>query len=89
MELIYSPTAQEHIEFWKKSGNEQVQKRISELVNDIAAHPTTGKGKPELLRGDLAGYWSRRITEEHRIVYEIDFTEGIVYILSLKYHYKK
>ena len=89
MELIYSPTAQEHIEFWKKSGNKQVQKRISELVNDIAAHPTTGKGKPELLHGDLAVYWNRRITDEHRIVYEIDFTEGIVYILSLKYHYKK
>ena len=89
MELIYSPTAQGHIEFWKKSGNKQVQKRISELVNDIAAHPTTGKGKPELSHGDLAGYWSRRITDEHRIVYEIDFTEGIVYILSLKYHYKK
>ena len=42
-----------------------------------------------ILHGDLAGYWSRRITDEHRIVYEIDFTEGIVYILSLKYHYKK
>lgn len=89
MELIYSPTAQEHIEFWKKSGNKQVQKRISQLVDDIAAHPTTGIGKPELLPGDLAGYWSRRITDEHRIVYEINYDENQVYILSLKYHYNK
>ena len=89
MELISSPTAQEHIEFWKKSGNKQVQKRISQLVDDIAAHPTTGIGKPELLHGDLAGYWSRRITDEHRIVYEINYDENQVYILSLKYHYNK
>lgn len=89
MELIYSPTAQEHIEFWKKSGNKQVQKRISQLVDDIAANPTTGIGKPELLHGDLAGYWSRRITDEHRIVYEINYDENQVYILSLKYHYNK
>lgn len=89
MELIYSPTAQEHISFWKKSGNKQVQKRITELVTDITAHPTTGIGKPELLHGDLSGCWSRRITDEHRIVYEIDFENNIVYILSLRYHYKK
>ena len=87
MEIIYKSEAQNDIDYWKRSGNIAVQRKISRLIADIAEHPTTGLGKPELLRRDLAGCWSRRITDEHRIVYEIDYTNNVVNILSMKGHY--
>ena len=88
MEIIYSEKAQEDIEYWKKSGNRAVMNKITALLNDMAAHPFTGIGKPEKLRYDLAGKWSRRINEEHRIVYEVNEEKDEIYILALRYHYK-
>ena len=88
MEIIYSEKAQEDIEYWKKSGNKTVMNKITALLNDIAAHPFTGIGKPEKLKYDLSGKWSRRINEEHRIVYIVNEKEDKIYILALRYHYK-
>lgn len=89
MEVIYSPQALEDIEYWKKSGNKAIMVRITTLINDIVAHPFSGIGKPEALKYDLAGYWSRRINSEHRIVYSVHDEMIEVYILSMRYHYKK
>jgi toxin YoeB len=61
--------------------------RINRLITDIDRHPFTGIGKPEPLKRNLSGYWSRRIDAEHRIVYAVE-PETITYI-SFRYHYKK
>ena len=85
MEIIYKSEAIEDIEYWKKTGNTQIQQKISELINDISLHPTIGIGKPEMLKYELSGKWSRRINKEHRIIYMIVNDE--IHILSLKGHY--
>ena len=62
-------------------------KKINELVKDIQRTPFVGKGKPEPLKYDLAGFWSRRIDREHRLVYKVENQEILIY--SCKYHYDK
>lgn len=90
MEIIYSDKAQKDRSYWKKSGNKAVMNKITALINDIQLHPFEGIGKPEPLKHQLAGKWSRRINQEHRIVYEITDhnTIEILDILSLKGHYE-
>ncbi len=61
--------------------------KITALLKDMAEHPYTGIGKPEPLKYELAGYWSRRINSEHRIVYSVHGDKLIVYVLSMRYHY--
>lgn len=68
MEIIYSLRALEDIRYWKKSGNKAVQEKISALIDDIIMHPYTGIGKPEALKHQLSGSWSRRITRTDRLV---------------------
>jgi toxin YoeB len=85
MEIKYTAEGDEDLEFWKKSGNKIVLKRIAELTKSILIDPYTGIGKPEPLKYNFAGFWSRRITDEHRLIYEVD--ENIVYIHSLRGHY--
>ena len=87
MEIVYTEKAKDDLVFWKKSGNQQIQKRITDLLLSIAATPFEGIGKPELLKYELGGKWSRRITQEHRIVYEV--AENRIVIISLLYHYSK
>ena len=67
--------------------NRKVFDRINRLVQAIESDPFRGIGKPEPLRHELAGYWSRRITEEHRLVYKV--TGKTTYIISCRYHYSK
>lgn len=69
-----------------ESTDKKVFKRIKELIKDITRNPFEGIGKPEPLKHELSGYWSRRITDEHRIVYKV--TDNTLYILSCKEHYK-
>ena len=65
------PKAEEDLAYWKSTGNKRIMKRISKLLEDILQHPFTGIGKPEPLKGDLQGVWSRRITDEHRLIYSV------------------
>lgn len=81
----YKEDALNDIAYWKKSGNVVVQRKISSLIADMEEHPYSGKGKPEALRFDLAGLWSRRINLEHRIVYEV--VDNRIMIYSLRGHY--
>ncbi|MCM0665272.1 MULTISPECIES: Txe/YoeB family addiction module toxin [Flavobacterium] len=90
MEIIYSEKAQKDILFWKKSGNKSIMKKITNLIEDILLHPYEGLGKPEQLKYELSGRWSRRIDKEHRIIYRITEENNIeiLNILSLKGHYE-
>ena len=85
MEIVLSSAARKDREFWKTSGNKQIQKKIEELIIDIQEHPFTGIGQPEALKHNLSGFWSRRINREHRIIYQV--MDGMIGITSLKGHY--
>lgn len=87
MEVVLLNQAKKDKEYWKKSGNVKIQKRISALLNDIKKHPFTGIGKPEPLKHNLQGLWSRRINDEHRLVYEVSDGMVYVYVLSMRHHY--
>ena len=89
MEIIFLPKADEDLEYWKQTNNTRIMKRISSLLADILEHPFTGKGKPEPLKGEQHGLWSRRITDEHCLVYSVSSGMVYVYVLSLRYHYSK
>jgi toxin YoeB len=85
MEIILYQDAKKDFEYWKLSGNKAVQRKIQEIFADMKLHPFEGIGKPEPLKHQLAGKWSRRINLEHRIVYSV--TENIINVYSLKGHY--
>lgn len=87
MEIIFTTRAVKERQFWKRSGNRAVQKRISGLLKAILENPYTGIGKPEPLRENLSGYWSRRITQEHRMVYKIDESNDTLIVVSIRFHY--
>ena len=89
MEIVFSPQALKDKEYWKQTGNKRIMKRITALLADIQQHPFKGIGKPEPLRGNLQGMWSRRITDEHRMVYSVGSGCIYVYVFSLRYHYSK
>lgn len=89
MEIIYSPQAINDLNYWKRSGNKVIQKRIETLLVSMMKTPFEGIGNPKPLKYELSGYWSRRINKEHRIVYQV-LEENKVIILevqSLKDHY--
>jgi toxin YoeB len=86
MEVKYTIDADKHLEFWKKSGDKAVLKKIAELTRAILENPYQGIGKPEQLKHEMSDRWSRRITREHRFVYAIK--DDILYVYSLKGHYK-
>lgn len=88
MEVTFSEEAQRDIEFWKKSENKIIQKKIQQLLAAILENPFEGIGKPEALKHQLSGLWSRRINHEHRIIYEL-FNDQIIKIHALKGHYDK
>ena len=88
MEIVLLKQAREDRDYWKRTGNIRVMKRISELLADIQKHPFSGIGKPEPLKG-TNGKWSRRITDEHRMVYSISEGRIYVYVFTLRYHYTK
>lgn len=87
MEVVYSEESQKDIHFWKRSGNKPIQNKIQQLINAICQDPFNGIGKPEALKHNLAGLWSRRINQEHRIIYEVLEEENKIKIHSLKGHY--
>jgi len=83
--LDFTDKAREDIEAHKKAGNKIVLNKILKLVEELSEHPFTGTGKPEALKHDLYGCWSRRINQEHRLVYEV--VKDTVIVLSVKGHY--
>lgn len=87
MEIVLLPQAEADRDYWKRTGNKAIMNRISALLSDIMAHPFTGIGKPEPLKHDLQGKWSRRITKEHRLVYSVSDNIIYVYVFSMRDHY--
>ena len=86
MEVEFLDQALEDIDYWKKSGYKVVQSKIANLLVSICKTPYAGIGKPEQLKHDLTGYWSRRITDEHRLVYRIQ--ENLIIVISMRFHYR-
>jgi len=83
--IEFTKQADTDLEYFKRSGNKQIIEKIKTLLISISDDPYSGIGKPEPLKHDLSGVWSRRINREHRLVYEVE--KDVVYILSLKGHY--
>lgn len=86
MNKIFSDNAWEEYASWLTE-DRKILKRINELLKDIERNGHKGLGKPEPLKHNFTGYWSRRITDEHRLIYSID--ENNINIISCRYHYKK
>ena len=84
MKLIFSEEAWEDYLYWQQA-DKKTLKRINLLIREIQRTPCAGIGKPEPLKHGLSGYWSRRITDEHRIVYKSE--EDAVLMAQLRYHY--
>lgn len=84
MKIIFLEDAWEDYLFWQ-TNDKALLKKINSLIKDIEREPFAGNGKPEPLRHNLSGWWSRRINLEHRLVYKID-NDAIV-ILQCRYHY--
>ncbi|MCQ2318872.1 MAG: Txe/YoeB family addiction module toxin [Bacteroidales bacterium] len=85
MELKFKPTAETDLQFWYETSNQKILKRIEELLKSTIETPFSGIGKPEPLRHNLSGYWSRRIDQENRMVYKVEV--DTITIHSLKGHY--
>lgn len=84
MKISFSPKAWENYQDWIRH-DKKVLKKINQLLDDIQRDPYEGIGKPEPLKHELSGAWSRRITDEHRLVYTIDKDE--INVVSCKLHY--
>lgn len=82
--IIFSKIAWEDYSSWQNE-DKKTLKKINSLIKDIQSSPFEGIGKPEPLKYDLAGLWSRRIDREHRLVYSIDKDDVLIY--SCRYHY--
>lgn len=84
MKIVWSSLAWEDYQYWLKT-DKQVLKRINALIKEISRTPCTGTGKPEPLKHNWTGWWSRRIDREHRLVYRV--TDDAVEIAQCRYHY--
>ena len=84
MNLVFTKNAWEDYTSWLID-DKKLLKKINELLKDIQRNPYKGKGKPEPLRYDLAGFWSRRIDREHRLIYQVKENEILIY--GCRYHY--
>jgi toxin YoeB len=84
--IIFSKNAWEDYIFWQAE-DKKILKKINTLIKDIQSNPYSGIGKPDPLKYDLAGLWSRRIDHEHRLVYQVNDNELLIY--SCRYHYDK
>jgi len=86
MRLVFTESAWEDY-VWFQERDRQLLKRVNQLIKETLRTPFEGVGKPEPLKADLAGYWSRRINDEHRLVYGVTKMELV--IISCRYHYEK
>ena len=86
MKITFTKNSWEDYISWQTE-DKRMLKKINELIKDIQRTPFDGKGKPEPLKYDLAGFWSRRIDREHRLVYQVEKNEILIY--SCRFHYDK
>ncbi len=84
--IIFTKSAFDDYLFWEKN-DKKIFKKVNSLIKECLRTPFVGTGKPEPLKNELSGFWSRRINNEHRLVYK--YEDEKLYILSLRYHYKK
>lgn len=84
MNLTFTNDSWSEYTYWQHT-DKQTLKKINQLLKDIKRDPFDGRGKPEALKHEFSGCWSRRITDEHRLVYEV--TDYSIVIISCKYHY--
>lgn len=84
MDICFHKNALEDYEFFKKN-DKKTSEKIDSLLKSIIQNPFVGLGKPEPLKHHLSGFWSRRISSEHRLVYTVK--DGCVYVLQCRYHY--
>ncbi len=84
MKIIFSEHAWDDYLYWQRT-DRKILERINKLIKEIQRSPFEGTGKPEPLRHGLSGYWSRRITDEHRIVYKVE--KDSLHLAQLRYHY--
>ena len=84
MNILFTQHAWEEFHYWQKTDKKTIHK-INELIKAISRTPFEGVGKPEPLRGNLQGFWSRRISQEHRLVYRIE--DGMITIVQCRFHY--
>jgi toxin YoeB len=84
VKIIFSEHAWEDYLYWQRS-DKKILRRINKLIKEVMRTPFQGLGKPEPLKHSLSGYWSRRINDEHRIVYKV--SEEAIHIAQLRYHY--
>ena len=84
MKLIFSDEAWDDYLYWQKNDRKMVE-RNNKLIQDVLREPFSGLGKPEPLKHALSGFWSRRITDEHRMVYRIE--ADALLLAQLRYHY--
>lgn len=91
MDIRFTPHGWEDYNYWLDNNNDNA-KKIRVLIKDITRDPFRGLGKPEPLKGNLKGYWSRRITGDHRLVYKVSGNKGTdqsCTIIQCRYHYDK
>ena len=86
MEIVFTQKAIKDLDHWKKSGDTTKLKRIRALIESISETPYSGIGKPEALKYNYAGMWSRRIDQEHRLIYKVE--DSVLQIVSLRKHYE-
>ena len=86
MRIIFTKNSWEDYISWQ-SEDKRMLRKINKLIKDIQRTPFEGKGKPEPLKYDIAGFWSRRIDREHRLVYQVDKNEILIY--SCRFHYDR
>ena len=84
MKILFTSKSWEDYLYWQNN-DRKILKRVNDIIKDIIRTPYEGIGKPEPLKYDYNGYWSRRINQEHRLVYKTD--NNTLYIAQCKYHY--
>ncbi len=84
MQVTFSPQAKDDLDYWL-TNNKTTAKKIVQLIEDIQQNPFVGIGKPEPLKHQLSGFWSRRINRKHRLIYQV--YENEIFIFSAKGHY--
>ncbi len=84
MDLFWDKTAWDDYQYWIETDKTTLRK-LNSLIKECQRTPFEGTGKPEPLKQNLSGYWSRRITGEHRLVYKVD--TDVLYIAQCRYHY--